>query len=341
MVTTVLVTGGAGFIGSNLVRYLRRERKDWRIFNIDKLTYAGNLNNLAGIEVGPDYSFVKGDVADRAMLSRVWARRKVKYVFHLAAETHVDRSLKDAVPFIRANVEGTAVLLDIARAEGVEKFIYMSTDEVYGAVPRGSDEVFTEDSPLKPRNPYSATKAGADLLCQVAHSSRDMPVVIVRAANNYGPYQHPEKFLPLMLTNLMQGNKVPVYGTGQQMRDWLYVEDTCKALVGLAERAEPGSVYNVAGSGLIPNIELARKVLSVMRLEEEESLKMVADRPGHDFSYPLNADKIERELNIRSETRLDDGLRRTIFWYRNNEAWWRPIREGRFKDYYKEQYSEL
>jgi dTDP-glucose 4,6-dehydratase len=340
-VTTVVVTGGAGFIGSNLVRYLRRKHRDWRIFNIDKLTYAGNLNNLAGIEVGPDYSFIQGDVADRAMLTRVWARRKVKYVFHLAAETHVDRSLNDAVPFVRTNVEGTAVLLDIARAEGVEKFIYMSTDEVYGAVPGGSDEVFTEESPLKPRNPYSATKAAADLLSQVAYTSREMPVVILRAANNYGPYQHPEKFLPLMLTNLLEGRKVPIYGTGQQLRDWLFVEDTCKALVALAEQAESGSIYNLAGSGLIPNIELARKVLGVLKKEEEDSLKMVEDRPGHDFSYPLNAEKIERELNIKPQTKLDDGLRRTILWYRSNEDWWRSIREGKFKDYYKKQYSEL
>ncbi len=339
--TTVVVTGGAGFIGSNLVRYLRRKHQDWRIFNIDKLTYAGNLDNLAGIEVGPEYNFIQGDVADGAMLARVWARRRVKYVFHLAAETHVDRSLNDAVPFVRSNVEGTAVLLDVARAEGVEKFIYMSTDEVYGAVPKGSDEVFTEDSPLKPRNPYSATKAAADLLCQVQYASREMPIVILRAANNYGPYQHPEKFLPLMLTNLMEGRQVPIYGTGQQLRDWLFVEDTCKALVTLAEHAEPGSIYNLAGSGIIPNIELARKVLGVLRMEEEDSLKMVEDRPGHDFSYPLSAEKIERELNIRSETKLDDGLRRTIFWYRSNEDWWRAIREGKFKDYYKKQYSEL
>ena len=337
---TAIVTGGAGFIGSNLVRALRRKRPDWRVINLDKLTYAGNLANLSGIEACAEYGFVQGDICDDTALDRIWSRGRINYVFHLAAETHVDRSLQDSRAFVRTNVEGTASLLEIARARGVDKFVYMSTDEVYGSVGRGSDETFTEASPLKPRNPYSATKAAADLLCQTAFISREMPIVIARAANNYGPYQYPEKFLPLMVTNLMLGEQVPIYGVGQQMRDWLYVEDTCDALLLIAEKAKPGSIYNIAGSGLVPNIDLAKEVLGILKLGEAR-LKMVADRPGHDFAYRLSAKKIADELGFCAGTKLGDGLRRTVFWYQSNEAWWKPIREGKFKDYYRKQYGEL
>jgi len=337
---TVIVTGGAGFIGSNLVRHLRRERPDWAIVNVDKLSYAGNLANLEGIEAGPNYAFIHSDVADLTAMHRVWSRARVKYVFHLAAETHVDRSLKDPLPFVRTNVEGTAVLLELARSQGVQKFIHMSTDEVYGAVSEGSAEVFTEESPLRPRNPYAATKAAADLLCQAAHTSHRLPVVIVRPTNNYGPYQHPEKFLPLMITNLLLGEQVPIYGTGRQKRDWLQVDDTCAALIKLAELAEPGSIYNLAGSGLVSNLEVARKVLKLLKLDEERLTK-VADRPGHDFSYPLSAKKAREELGIRPTTSLEEGLRRTVLWFQSHESWWRAIREGGFREYYRNHYKEL
>lgn len=337
---TAIVTGGAGFIGSNLVRALRRKRPEWRVINLDKLTYAGNLSNLSGVELCPEYSFVHGDICDEAAIDRTWSRGRINYVFHLAAETHVDRSLRDSRPFVRTNVEGTAALLEIARVRGVDKFIYMSTDEVYGSVQRGSDEVFTEASPLKPRNPYSATKAAADLLCQAAFISWDLPITIVRAANNYGPCQYPEKFLPLMVTNLLLGEQVPIYGSGQQMRDWLYVEDTCDALLLIAEKAKPGSIYNIAGSGLVPNIELAKEVLGILKLGESR-LKMIPDRPGHDFAYRLSARKIADELGFKAATRLEEGLRKAVYWYQGNEGWWRPIREGKFKDYYRKQYGEL
>jgi dTDP-glucose 4,6-dehydratase len=337
---TMIVTGGAGFIGSNLVRTLRRKRPEWRVINLDKLTYAGNLANLNGVEIGPDYSFIQGDICDDSTLDRIWSRGKINYIFHLAAETHVDRSLQDARPFVQTNVEGTAALLAAARRNGIDKFIYMSTDEVYGSVEKGSEDVFTEASPMKPRNPYAATKAAADLLCQASHISHGLPVVIVRAANNYGPYQYPEKFLPLMVTNLLLGKQVPIYGEGLQMRDWLFVEDTCDTLITIAERAKPGAAYNIAGSGLVPNIDLAKEVLAILKFGEGR-LTMVADRPGHDFAYKLSAKKLYDELGLRAATKLSDGLRRTVFWYQSNEGWWRPIREGKFKDYYQKQYSGL
>ncbi len=337
---TAVVTGGAGFIGSNLVRFLRRERPDWTIVNLDALTYAGNLNNLSGLEVGEHYNFIHGDVADPSVLERLWSRTEVDYVFHLAAETHVDRSLKDVRPFLRTNIEGTSALMEICRAAGIKKFVHVSTDEVYGPTPKDSELKHAEDAPFRPGNPYAATKAAADLLCQSVFNSFGFPVVIVRPTNNYGPYQHPEKFLPLMTTNLLTGGQVPIYGQGEQMRDWLYVEDTCRALLLLAESAEAGRAYNLAGTGLVSNLEFARRVLRILKLDENR-LAFVPDRPGHDFAYSVDDSKIRAELGFERRTSLEDGLLRTVFWYRENEDWWRGVREGRFKDYYEQQYPGL
>jgi dTDP-glucose 4,6-dehydratase len=340
IVATALVTGGAGFIGANLVRFLRKERPDWTVVNVDKLTYAGNLSNLAGVEVGDNYVFIHGDIAEPSVLERLWSRTEIDFVFHLAAETHVDRSLKDVRPFLRTNIEGTSALIDICRAAGVKKFVYVSTDEVYGPTPRDSGVKLGEDAPFRPGNPYSATKAAADLLCQAASNSFEFPVVIARPTNNYGSYQHPEKFLPLMATNLLTGGQVPVYGKGEQMRDWLYVEDTCRALLLLAEQGEVGKAYNIAGTGLIPNLEFAREVLRILRLDED-CLTFVPDRPGHDFAYSIDDTRIRSELGFAERTGLEDGLLRTVYWYKENETWWRAVREGRFKEYYEQQYPGL
>jgi len=340
MSEVVLVTGGAGFIGSNLVAYLLRVRPDWRIVCFDKLTYAGNLANLRGTEGNPQFSFVRGDAASCDEVRALFSRDRFTLVFHLAAETHVDRSIRDVAPFVRANFQGTAVMLDAARTAGVARFLYVSTDEVYGSTPAGSDECFDESSPLKPRNPYSATKAAADLLCQSYIATYEMPVVIARPTNNYGPYQFPEKFLPLMITNLTEERPIPIYGSGQNLRDWLYVEDTCRALLMIAEDARPGSVYNVAGNQLLPNVELARRVVALMG-RGPEMLRTVKDRPGHDFCYRLSGERIGRELGFTPSVALDEGLSRVIAWYRENEKWWREIKSGEYLNYYREQYPEI
>jgi len=335
-----LVTGGAGFIGSNLIAYLLRERPDWDVVCFDKLTYAGNLANLRLAEGNPRFTFVRGDVASSDDVHALFAEHSFTFVFHLAAETHVDRSIQDAAPFVRTNLVGTAVLLEAARAAGVARFVHMSTDEVYGSIPAGSDESFDESSPLRPRNPYSATKAGADLLCQSYVTTFEMPVTIARPTNNYGSYQFPEKFLPLMITNLIEGRPIPIYGSGENLRDWLYVEDTCRALLMMAEKAEPGAIYNVAADELIPNIELARRVLSLMG-QGPEMLRHVKDRPGHDFCYRLNAQRIREELGFTPSVGLDEGLSRVVAWYRENESWWREIKTGEYVKYFGRQYPEI
>jgi len=333
----VLVTGGAGFIGSNFVRRAIEKLADRRIVNLDALTYAGNLENLAGLEGHARYRFVKGDVASPEDVARAMSG-DVDAVVHFAAESHVDRSITDASAFVRTNVVGTQVLLDAARSKGVSRFVHVSTDEVYGSL--GASGKFTEETPLSANSPYSASKAGSDLLVRAAHHTHGFPGIITRCSNNYGPYQFPEKLLPLVVTNLFEDRPVPVYGDGRNVRDWLYVEDHCDALLRVLEAGKPGEVYNVGGDNEQENLSLVREVLR--QLGKPESLiQFVKDRPGHDRRYAIDASKIRRELGWKPAHRFADALAKTIDWYRRNEPWWRSVKTGAYREYYRRQYGEV
>jgi dTDP-glucose 4,6-dehydratase len=321
----LLVTGGAGFIGSNFIRYIFNRHPDWEVINLDKLTYAGNLENLRDVEARfpQRYRFVKGDIADPAAVAALFAGG-LDAVLNFAAETHVDRSIADAAPFIQTNVEGTRVLLDAARKYKVPRFIQISTDEVYGSL-EPDDPAFTEGSPLAPNSPYAASKAAADLLCRAYHRTYGLPVIISRCSNNFGPYQFPEKLIPLTITNALEGKPVPVYGDGQNVRDWLYVLDHCRALELVLLRGKPGEIYNVGGGQEMRNIDLVRLILKILG-KSEESITFVADRPGHDRRYAINSAKTERELGWRKAHSFEEALRRTVQWYVENPGWWQPLK---------------
>jgi dTDP-glucose 4,6-dehydratase len=332
----VLVTGGAGFIGSNFVRYALRAHPDWRVTTLDKLTYAGRRENLHDVIDDPRHRFVHGDIADAPVSGPLVEQAEV--VVHFAAETHVDRSIMAAGDFIRTDVEGTFVLLEAARrASRLRRFVQISTDEVYGTVPAGASR---ETDELKPRNPYAASKAGADRLAYSYWATYELPVVITRASNNYGPYQFPEKVIPLFVTNAIDGIPVPLYGDGRNVRDWLHVDDHCRAIDLLIARAADGEVYNIGGGNDIMNVDLTHRILGL--LEKPSSLiKPVPDRPGHDRRYCLDITKL-RGLGWTPRVEFAEGLRDTVEWYRNNEWWWRPIKEQdpAFRAYYRAQYEE-
>ena len=331
----VLVTGGAGFIGSNFVRYALEHHADWRVTTLDKLTYAGRRENLHDVMDHPRHTFVKGDIGDAAVSGPLVEQSEI--VVHFAAETHVDRSILAAGEFIRTDVEGTFVLLEAARrAPRLRRFVQISTDEVYGSVPSGAS---TETDELKPRNPYAASKAGADRLAYSYWCTYDVPVIVTRASNNYGPYQFPEKVIPLFVTNAVDDIPVPLYGDGRNVRDWLHVEDHCRAIDLLIERGGNGEVYNIGGDNEVMNVELTRRILAA--LDKPHSLiKPVPDRPGHDRRYCLDTTKL-RALGWTPQVEFEDGLRRTIEWYRENVWWWRPIKEHdpAFQSYYEAQYG--
>jgi len=331
----VLVTGGAGFIGSNFVRFALAAHEDWRVTTLDKLTYAGRLENLQAVMDDPRHTFVRGDVTDPSVVAPLVERAEI--VVHFAAETHVDRSIQGAGEFITTDVYGTFVLLEAARqAPRLRRFVQISTDEVYGSVPEGASR---EGDELRPRNPYAASKAGADRLAYSFWATHDVPVVITRASNNYGPYQFPEKIIPLFITNAIDDRPVPLYGDGLNVRDWLHVDDHCRALDLLIDQGASGQVYNVGGGHEVPNVELTRAILTL--LDKPGSLiQPVADRPGHDRRYSLDTTKL-RGMGWRPQMRFEDGLADTVTWYRNHESWWRPITDGdpAFKAYYQEQYG--
>ena len=332
----VLVTGGAGFIGSNFVRFALAAHEDWRVTTLDKLTYAGRLENLQAVMDDPRHTFVRGDVTDPSVAAPLVERAEI--VVHFAAETHVDRSIQGAGEFITTDVYGTFVLLEAARqAPRLRRFVQISTDEVYGSVPEGASQ---EGDELRPRNPYAASKAGADRLAYSFWATHDVPVVITRASNNYGPYQFPEKIIPLFITNAIDDRPVPLYGDGLNVRDWLHVDDHCRALDLLIDQGASGQVYNVGGGHEVPNVELTRAILTL--LDKPCSLiQPVADRPGHDRRYSLDTTKL-RGMGWRPQMRFEDGLADTVTWYRNHESWWRPITDGdpAFKAYYQEQYGD-
>jgi dTDP-glucose 4,6-dehydratase len=334
-VLNVLVTGGAGFIGSNFVRYAIRTHDDWHVTTLDKLTYAGRLENLDSVKDHPRHRFVKGDIADPAIAAPLVAASDI--VVNFAAETHVDRSIKHAADFITTDVYGTFVLLEAARESSrLRRFVQISTDEVYGSVPACSS---TETDELKPRNPYSASKAGADRLAYSYWATYNVPVVITRASNNYGPNQFPEKVIPLFITNLIDDIPVPLYGDGQNERDWLHVDDHCRGVDLLIDKGVSGEVYNIGGGNQVKNVDLTHRILALVG-KPESLIKRVADRPGHDRRYSLSTAKLEA-LGWSPIENFDSGLARTVEWYRANEAWWRPIKDQdpAFRKYYQEQYG--
>ncbi|HVD94251.1 MAG TPA: dTDP-glucose 4,6-dehydratase [Vicinamibacterales bacterium] len=332
----VLVTGGAGFIGSNFVRHALATHDDWRVTTLDKLTYAGRMENLEGVLDHPRHRFVKGDVADAAVAAPLVKASQI--VVHFAAETHVDRSIQDAGDFIKTDVYGTFVLLEAAReSPGLRRFIQISTDEVYGSVPVGSSR---ETDELRPRNPYSASKAGADRLAYSYWATYGVPVIITRASNNYGPNQFPEKLIPLFITNLLDDIPVPLYGDGQNERDWLHVNDHCRAVDLLIDRGVPGEVYNVGGGNQVKNVDLTHRILELLG-RPKTLITAVADRPGHDRRYSLDTSKLE-SAGWRPRANFDQGLAETVAWYREHERWWRPIKDEdpEFRKYYQGQYGQ-
>lgn len=333
--STYFVTGAAGFIGSNFVRQVLDEEPDARVVAYDVLTYAGNLENLADRLDDPRLRFVRGDICDPGAVEAALPRG-CAFVVHFAAESHVDRSILGSAAFVRTNVQGTQVLLDAARAAGVGRFVQVSTDEVYGAL--GPTGKFTEQTPLSPNSPYSASKAGADLLVLAYHRTYGMPAVITRCSNNYGPYQFPEKLIPLFVTNLLESKKVPVYGDGLQVRDWIHVADHCRAVRRVAAAGRPGEVYNIGGNNEQPNLAITRLILANLGFDDS-MIEHVKDRPGHDRRYAVDCSKITAELGWRPEVDFARGMADTIDWYRRHESWWRRIKTGEYLTYYEEQYG--
>jgi len=330
----IFVTGGAGFIGSNFIRHVFSLKKDYKIVNYDKLTYAGNLTNLAEVAENPHYSFIKGDICDGVAAEA--AMKGCDAVVHFAAESHVDRSIYEPGPAIETNVTGTAVMLQVARKLQVGRFVHISTDEVYGDMLPGA--FANEDSQLQPSSPYSASKAGSDLLVRSYVRTYGFPAVITRSSNNYGPYQFPEKFLPLVITNAMDNKSLPIYGDGKQQRDWLHVEDNCRGVLAVLERGRIGEVYNIGGLDIEDNLSLVKRVLGLMG-KPESLLTYVKDRPGHDRRYALRCEKMEKDLGWKPAIALEDGLRRTIDWYKNNSEWMAGVRGGDYRSYYAKYYE--
>jgi dTDP-glucose 4,6-dehydratase len=330
----IFITGGAGFIGSNFIRYVLGLGKDYSIVNFDKLTYAGNLANLESVVQDPRHRFVKGDICDAAAVEA--AMNGCESVIHFAAESHVDRSIYEPAPVIETNVTGTFILLQVARKCNIKRFVHVSTDEVYGDIPDGAFS--DEETSLKPSSPYSASKAASDLLVRSYVRTFGMPALITRSSNNYGPYQFPEKFLPLMITNALEGKPLPIYGDGKQQRDWLHVDDNCRGILAVLERGRVGEVYNIGGLDVDENLIIARRLLGIIG-RPETLLSYVKDRPGHDRRYALDCKKMERELGWKPEITLESGLRQTIRWYESNQGWLAGIRKGEYRSYYEKYYE--
>jgi dTDP-glucose 4,6-dehydratase len=335
----ILVTGGAGFIGSNFIYYMLDKYKDYKIVCLDKLTYAGNLSTLKKAFENPNFKFVKGDISDREFVFELFKEEHFDIIVNFAAESHVDRSIEDPEIFLKTNVIGTQVLMDAARKFGVKRFHQVSTDEVYGDLPLDRpDLLFTEETPLRPSSPYSASKAAADLLVLAYYRTYKLPVTISRCSNNYGPYHFPEKLIPLMIIRALNDQPLPVYGDGRNVRDWLYVEDHCSAIDLIIHHGREGEVYNIGGRNERSNLEVVKTILKELG-KPEELITFVKDRPGHDLRYAIDPTKIKNELGWEPKTSFEEGIKRTIKWYLDNRDWWEEIISGEYKDYYERMYS--
>lgn len=335
----ILITGGAGFIGSNFVKYMLSAYPDYSVIVLDKLTYAGNLENLKDIENLPQYTFIKGDICDRKLIESL----EFDAVIHFAAESHVDRSIIDAYPFLQTNIIGTQDLLEVVKEKRC-RMLHVSTDEVYGST---DNEAFTEESPLRPNSPYAASKASSDLLVRAYYETYEMDLIITRCSNNYGPYQFPEKLIPLIISNAIEGKTLPVYGDGRNVRDWIYVIDHCKAVDIVFHRGKAGEVYNIGGKNEQQNIDVIKKLLFIIAEKTEKDrdalmnlIAFVKDRPGHDRRYAIDPSKIEKDLGWKPEVSFDEGLSKTVDWYLSNRSWWERIISGEYMEYYKIQYGD-
>lgn len=336
----ILITGGAGFIGSNFIFYMRKKHPDYQLICLDKLTYAGNLATLAPAMEDPNFKFIRADIADREAVYGIFETEKPDVVVNFAAESHVDRSIENPAVFLETNVMGTQVLLDACRKYGIQRYHQVSTDEVYGDLPLDRPDLFfTEKTPLHTSSPYSASKAGADLLCGAYHRTFGLPVTISRCSNNYGPYQFPEKLIPLMIANALAEKPLPVYGEGLNVRDWLYVEDHCAAIDLILEKGEVGQVYNIGGHNEMRNIDIVKLICKT--LDKPESLiTYVTDRKGHDMRYAIDPAFIHEKLGWLPETRFEEGIQKTIRWYLDNRPWWEEIISGEYQEYYGRMYGE-
>ena len=335
----ILVTGGAGFIGSNFLYWEHQQHSEDRLICLDALTYAGNLSTLADLMKCKNFRFVKGDISDAACVDRLFAEEKPDIVVNFAAESHVDRSIEDPGLFLRTNILGTQTLMDACRKHGTQRYHQVSTDEVYGDLPLDRpDLMFTEETPIHTSSPYSASKASADLLVLAYHRTFGLPVTISRCSNNYGPYHFPEKLIPLMISRALADESLPVYGDGANIRDWLYVEDHCSAIDAVIRRGRVGEVYNIGGHNERSNLEVVKTILKALG-KPESLIRFVKDRPGHDMRYAIDPTKIHTELGWLPETSFDIGIQKTITWYLNNRAWWEEILSGEYKQYYSKMYS--
>ncbi|CRZ34508.1 dTDP-glucose 4,6-dehydratase [Herbinix hemicellulosilytica] len=335
----MLITGGAGFIGGNFIHYMIENHPKDYIICLDKLTYAGNLETLEPVMNKENFKFIKGDIADRSFIYKLFEEEKPDVVVNFAAESHVDRSISDPGVFLQTNIIGTGVLLDACRIYGIERFHQVSTDEVYGDLPLDRpDLMFTEETPIHASSPYSASKASADLLVLAYHRTYGLPVTVSRCSNNYGPYQFPEKLIPLMIANALNDKPLPVYGKGENVRDWLYVIDHCRAIDMIIRKGKAGEIYNIGGHNEKTNLEVVKTILRELG-KSEDLIKFVADRPGHDKRYAIDPSKIRKELGWEPTTLFDEGIKLTIRWYLDNRKWWENIISGEYQDYYKKMYG--
>ena len=336
----IIVTGGAGFIGGNFVHYMLNKYNDYKIICLDALTYAGNMETLEPVKDNPNFKFYKADIADRDAVYEIFEKEKPDIIVNCAAESHVDRSIDNPGIFLQTNVIGTGVLMDACRKYGIIRYHQVSTDEVYGDLPLDRPDLFfTETTPLHTSSPYSASKASADLLVQAYHRTFKLPVTISRCSNNYGPYHFPEKLIPLMIANALADKELPVYGKGENVRDWLYVEDHCSAIDLIIHKGRVGEVYNIGGHNEKTNLEVVKIILKELG-KSEDLIRYVTDRPGHDMRYAIDPTKIHNELGWLPATKFEDGIKKTIKWYLDNKEWWQHIINGEYKDYYEKHYSQ-